>query len=342
MRIGAVTGSLVLHLALIAAAYTLPASRTPRAQDPVSVDLFTRPKPRPEEPRPRQLTPPLPPEPPKPALRDRRDLQEAHPQATPEPLKRETPEPPASPNPADTRPPGKVDLTLHALPGGPDSAVSIAPGTGTFGDTLGPGGKKPWKMRGDAGNPLTGKLTDEPEDRFPLKPIGGGEYEYKGKAFHARIARDGRVNFDDKSVRDFKGLSGGFDITDMLMRAKGNDPYRAEKQAFMLQTEGMRKKMAQAALKERVNASLANLPAHLDAIWRDPRRSPEQRRRTLYEMWKDGAESDLEAIDAASSACDIVETFVRRYLPQGSDDGYSEEELAMLNRGQKKKFQPYR
>jgi hypothetical protein len=339
LRIGAVTGSLVLHTALIAAAFTLPAPERVRTQDPVTVDLFSRPTPK-EQPPPPKLTPPLPtPEPPKVAMRERSRESAPVENPTPQP-KMEQPE--ATPPPSsDTRPPGKVDLTLHTLPTGPDSAVSVPPGTGTFGDTLGTGGKKPWKMRGDAGNPLTGKVADEAEERFPLRAIGGGEYEFKGKAFHARIARDGRVSFDDKSIRDFKGLSGGFDITDMVMRAKGNDPYRAEKQAFMNQTEAMRKKMAQSALRERVAASLANLPAHLASIWHDTRQSAAERRRTLYETWKDGAESDNN-VDAGQNACEIVETFVRRYLPEGSPDAYSEEELAMLNRGQKKKFQPYR
>jgi len=315
-----------------------------RNQDPVTVDLFTRPPEKLTPPPPVEKTPEVPP-PPTPEPKERtpaRRTPEASP-LTPVAPVREPDEPPPSAS-SETKPPGKVDLTLHALPGGSDNAVTVPSGTGSFGGTLGTGegGRKPWKMRGDAGNPLTGKLTDEPEDRFPLKAIGGGEFEFKGKAFHARIARDGRVSFDDKSIRDFKGLSGGFDITDLLMRAKGNDPYRAEKQAFLENTESMRKKMAQAALKERVSASLGQLPARLEEIWRDTRRTAKDRRLLLYETWKDAASSEADVGDAAKEACAIVETYVRRYLPVGSEDAYPEEELAQLNRNQRQKFAPYR
>ncbi len=197
-------------------------------------------------------------------------------------------------------------------------------------------------MRGDAGNPLTGKIAEESEDRFPLRPVGRGEYEYKGKAFSARIMRDGRVSFDDKNIRDFKGLSGGFDVTDLLMKAKHQDPYRAEKQAFMNYTDAMRKKMAVAALKERQAASLEHLPEHLDDIWRNRARTVEARRQEIYEMWLDAAMSESETGDAAKEACSIVETYVRRYLPADSADAFTEDELAKLNGGKRFKFAPYR
>ncbi len=341
MRISAITGSIVLHASLIAAAFTLPVPSARKTGAPVTVDLFTRKKETPPEPA------PPPPEPPKLASREpvqKKQAPEANPLAPqrPEPPPSPTPSPPVAPSPAPTPSPSqKVDLTLHALPTGPDSAPSVPSGTGTFGAPM-PGGKKPWRMRGDAGNPITGKLADQEEERFPLKPVGGGEYEYKGTAFSARIGRDGRVSFDDKSIRDFKGLSGGFDITDLIMRGKGDDPYRAEKAAFMKETEGMRKKMAQAALKERIEASLQRLPSHLDEIWRDARRSPTERRRLIFETWKDAATSESESAEAAREACAIVETYVRRYLPAGSEDAFTDDELERYNRGQGKKFYPYR
>jgi hypothetical protein len=340
VRLSAITGSLVLHSALIAAAFTLPAPRERRKSDPVTVDLFTRKK----EAPPKTAEPP--PEPQKLAVREPRERKPEPTERSLEPArppKEPSVEPPPKEPSATPAPPGKVDLTLHALPTGPESAVSVPSGTGTFGTTPGTGSGtgKPWRMRGDAGNPLTGKVADEKEERFPLRAIGGGELEYKGKAFSARIARDGRVSFDDKSLRDFKGLSGGFDITDMIMRAKGNDPYRAEKAAFLKETEGMRKKMAQAALKERIQASLARLPAQLDEIWRDPSRPVAERKHLLYETWKDAALSEADVGDSAREASVIVENYVRRYLPRGSEHAFTEDELDKLNRSQRLKFQPY-
>jgi hypothetical protein len=335
LRISAITGSVVLHSALIAAAFSLPAPIGRRLSDPVTVDIIARkPDTRPET---------RPTEPPKVAMRElTRERREVEHPLAPTQTEPTPPAPATAPSPPISTPPGKVDLTLHALPSGSENAASVPPGTGTFGTNLGSGGRKPWKMRGDAGNPLTGKVADEAEDRFPLRAVGGGEFEYKGKAFSARIGRDGRVSFDDKSIRDFKGLSGGFDVTDLIMRAKGDDPYRAEKAAFMQQTEAMRKKMAQAALKERVEASLARLPAHLDEIWRDGRHPAVERRRLLYETWKDAASAETDLGDSGKEACVIVETFVRRYLPSGSEDAFTDDELERYNRGQRQKFYPYR
>jgi hypothetical protein len=327
----------VLHASLIGAALTLPPPSTRRQSGPVTVDLYAR----------KKETPPEPVRPPEPPKLASRELPTKKREPEPSPLAPQRPEPTPTPAPSPTpatppsaAPAPKVDLTLHALPTGPDGAASVPSGTGTFGTAPGGNGKRPWKMRGDAGNPITGKLADQEEERFPLRPVGGGEYEYKGKAFSARIGRDGRVSFDDKSIRDFKGLSGGFDITDLIMRGKGDDPYRAEKAAFMKETESMRKKMAQAALKERIEASLQRLPAHLDEIWRDGRRPAADRRRLIYDTWKDAALSDTDV--GGAEACAIVETYVRRYLPLGTEYAFTDDELERFNRGQAKKFYPYR
>lgn len=339
MRISAITGSVVLHLALLAAAFALPPVATRPPPQPITVDLIA--------PRlPTRAEPPEPkPEPPKIAMREPRPVdhvREPEPEAKPPTPTPPTPEPPP-PTTGTLKPGQKLDLTLHSLPPGSEDSVAVPSGTGTI---IGPSDRntnqKPWKMRGDAGNPLTGKIAEEAEDKFPLRPIGHGEYEYKGKAFSARIMRDGRVSFDDKNIRDFKGLSGGFDVTDLLMKAKHQDPYRALKQSFMDYTEAMRKKMAQAALKERQAASLEHLPEHLDEVWHNLGHPVAERRRDIYEMWLDAAMSVAETGDAAKEACNIVETYVRRYLPADGEYAYTDEELAKLNRGQRYKFAPYR
>jgi hypothetical protein len=107
-------------------------------------------------------------------------------------------------------------------------------------------------------------------------------------------------------------------------------------------TEAMRKKMAQAALKERQTASLEHLTDHLDDIWRNTARPVAERRKDLYDTWLDAAMSEAETGDAAKEACNIVETYVRRYLPADGENAFSEEELTKLNRGQRYKFAPYR
>lgn len=46
---------------------------------------------------------------------------------------------------------------------------------------------------------LSGKVAEVPP-RYTLRPVGGGNYEYAEDAFTAKIARDGRVSFDDHRV----------------------------------------------------------------------------------------------------------------------------------------------
>src|SRR4051794_35817062 len=112
----------------------------------------------------------------------------------------------ARPEPREVTPPptekvephGPIDLTLHGLPPGserPPSPSETQPAEGSRGTS---GGHGPWKPRGDAGDPVLGKVVDVKEDEFPLQRVGRNEYHYNGKAFSAHIAADGRVSFDNK------------------------------------------------------------------------------------------------------------------------------------------------
>jgi hypothetical protein len=206
---------------------------------------------------------------------------------------------------------------LHALPPstGAQGEVVVPSTPGAGSGTLGvPGGRREWRPRGDAGDPITGKLKEEKEERFPLKKLGGGEYAYEGPSFSAHIAADGQVSFDNKTFRDFKGLSGGYDLTDMIMRGRGEDPYRHEKKMFLQATEEMRTKMAQTALKERLEQSLAGLSVHLETIWQLGR-SARERRQLIYAIWKEAATAgDAELVAAGEKARGIVEQFIRRRL----------------------------
>jgi len=80
------------------------------------------------------------------------------------------------------------------------------------------------------------------------------------------------------------------------------------------------------------------LPARLEGLWNDTRRSARERRQLLFELW--------DEIDEHDPACDrarirILE-FIDRRLPPGSPDAYSPSELATLNRGRTIRFEPYR
>jgi hypothetical protein len=344
--------SIFAHAALLLIALRLPArglTRAPRSIDveihqairippppaPVALppqplkpaqkpQIKERPKNQPEEPKPPE-TKPVPPPP-------------------TQPQKSETPPPAQQPSSLSMRPSGAVDLNLHGLGG-----VVLQPGNKMTGGEGGPQGaltaappRKQWKMRGDAGDPLLGKLPEEKTERFPLALEGDG-YHYNGPSFSAKIAMDGRVTFEDHAIRDFKGLSGGFDLTDIAMKARKQDPYRYEKEKFMETTSKLRGELTTKARRDRLESSLAGLPDHLEQIWGDAAHSASERRRVLFAMWKEAAGSDEELGAAGKKARATIERFIRERLPDGSTDAFTEDELRRFNaRTGALKFEPYK
>jgi hypothetical protein len=232
---------------------------------------------------------------------------------------------------------GPIDLNLHALPQSP----TVEPGT-VQGVPAGTGNpKKPWRPRGDAGDPILGKIAERKEEEFPLESLGRDGFMYKGPSFSAHILPDGTVSFDDKFIRDFKGLSGGFDATDLIMRGRGEDPYRHEKKKFMAATEARRAEMARKVHQQELQGALAELPGHLEDLWRLTYKPARERRRLLFSMWKETADSEDGLATAGAEARAIIEKFIRHNLPEGSPDAYTAEELTRYNTGLPRKFEPY-
>ena len=328
--------SLVVHVAVIALGARLPAPSDRQAARPIDVEIQHATVPPPPTPRPEPPRPLPKPEPPKVAMRDLRRERREVPPPTPEPQPEpKTVEPPPSVAPSTSSgPPRKLDLTLHGLPSGSGVVVPGGSGSGgTFGAPAAP--RKQWHMRGDAGDPILGKVKDAPVDQFPLDRVGRDEYVYNGPQFKAHIAPDGTVSFDNKNLRDFNGTSGTFDLNDLISKGKHEDPYRYQKQAFMKATEAQRTELAKRYRAAEVRASLDRLPSTLEEIWGDRRKPAAQRRRLLYTLWK-----DVE--DDAGDARTIIEAFIRNRLPEGSDEAFTDEELAAINRSSKLRFQPYK
>ena len=118
------------------------------------------------------------------------------------------------------------------------------------------------------------------------------------------------------------GAEGTMDITDEILRALGQDPYRVQKARFLAATFEVRMKLAAAAQKEDVFTSLDRLPAALADLWRDARYSARERRRVLFELW-----CEADRPPEGPQARMIIEAFIRRELPCGSPDAYSPAEL---------------
>lgn len=344
--------SILAHIALLLVALRLPAAGISRAARTITVDI-TSPRPRPAEP-PKPVVEPPRPELPKPAPRlrpeplkptqaqPREKREEAPPPSTQPPPVQAQPQPPSPPSQLSMRPSAPVDLNLHGLNGIVVNNGPVSGGEGGPAGTFGSAPRKPYKPRGDAGDPLLGKLADEKTERFPLKRESDG-WHYDGPSFSAKIGTDGAVSFDDHSIRDFKGLSGGFDVTDMLMRGKKQDPYRYEKEKFMEHTSKMRADLQQKARKAQLESSLAYLPSHLEEVWADINQTPRERRRVLYAMWREAAGSDDEVGAAGRKARSTIEAFIRERLPEGSTDAFTDEELRRYNaRGGAMRFEPYK
>jgi hypothetical protein len=133
------------------------------------------------------------------------------------------------------------------------------------------------------------------------------------------------------------GAKGTMDITDAILRALGQDPYRVQKARFLAATFEVRMKLAAAAQKEYVFTSLDRLPAALADLWRDARYSLRERRQILFELW-----CEADRPPEGSQARIIIEAFIRRALPCGSPDAYTPAELqANRTDATGQKFSPY-
>jgi hypothetical protein len=149
-----------------------------------------------------------------------------------------------------------------------------------------------------------------------------------GKIVRTEACSPGTCNTPDFTEKPSSiEVRGSFDLTDEIMRAHGQDPYAYEKARFLSSTFEMRIKMAIAARKADLKASLESLPQRLEELLGDDRYTPRERRRILYELWYE-ADDTPEGVRAAR----LLEDFVRRRLPCGSPQGYAAEELESLRK----------
>lgn len=128
-----------------------------------------------------------------------------------------------------------IDLTWRGTPSSSPPGDTASPTVGTVGP------RPEWRPKGTASDPILGKLDELPDDPYPLIKKKDG-WVYKGAGFAAKIHKDGSVTFDDKVIGFDKGII-AFDLTDAIMRAKKQDPYRREKEKFLAHTRAMREKL---------------------------------------------------------------------------------------------------
>ena len=207
--------------------------------------------------------------------------------------------------------------------------------------------------------------------RSELTPDGNGRFRIHDGPVIAHVERDGRMSFEDRSPigvsvaspRDINRrlkawianpfaeapadippiIQGRFELTDLAMRAAGQDPYSSRKMELLDRTRDERMGLAAAENASNLKDALARTPAALDRIWRGPG-DVRQKRRLFFTLWDECAESGAgDVIATARAVRATIVAFIRRNLPRGSRAGYTGAELDALNarRTSRERFDPY-
>ena len=159
--------------------------------------------------------------------------------------------------------------------------------------------------------------------------------------FVARIDGNGDVEITDRPTGD---------LNDVLIRMSGHDPYSYAKRKFLDSTRAQRQRLASAARRTWSREALLRLPAQLAGIWGDARLTAQARRRLLFELWDECREPSNKIDDAADQ--DVINSgtarvtiigFIRKTLPPGSTDAFTDIELRRMNeiRASRQTFTPY-
>lgn len=181
--------------------------------------------------------------------------------------------------------------------------------------------------------------------RSRIRPTGQGTYEYRHDEFRAKIDHDGTIEFEDR-LNPFRDPAPRitFDLTDAIIRTfTDDDPYRALKEEALRETAGLRGELAARACRERLDRSVLDLTAHLEAIWADPSMDVPTKRAQVFQLWDECTEEGDEAVMRASRlARATIYAFIRDVIGQ-RDCGYNPAELTALNerRASVAPFAPY-
>jgi len=179
------------------------------------------------------------------------------------------------------------------------------------------------------------------EVRYPLKPRTDGGFNYEAPQFAAVVSPDGTVAFHDRRLAySAPSATFAFDLSDEFAREFAHGTlYPNEKANFLAATFNRRTAMAAKWYADQKRAARDDLPRRLDAIWADNRYRRRERRRVIFLLW---AEMNPSAADGRTGSA-VIETWVRKQLPQGSPDAYSADELQAFSRERvgERPFRPY-
>lgn len=152
---------------------------------------------------------------------------------------------------------------------------------------------------------------------------------------------------EEPEGRVFTILSGGFDVTDAIMRWAGDDPYNARKAAFLENTFDERVEIGTVHRARRLDQADAIIVRHLDHMWRNDELELADKKELIFELWDECAEpesSDGEQLqEGGARARAALYRWVAVHLPDGSETAFTADELDAFNdrRRSKARFAPY-
>ena len=134
-----------------------------------------------------------------------------------------------------------------------------------------------------------------------------GTYRYRGQAFKAIVEKDGSVVFDDGYRQ---GTTLRFDITDVMMRRRGEDPYRVEKNWFLEGTAEFRQQLVERQRAKETLLTLRQLRRRLLHISEDGTLSDQQKSAHVIAMFQETADDE-----AGAAARGVIAEFVADRMP---------------------------
>jgi len=158
--------------------------------------------------------------------------------------------------------------------------------------------------------------------------VGIEPTEYDEGTFDARVHPDGSVSLRDASAVHVEGIGLSFDLTDVIMRSRGEDPYASAKLRFLDSTREDRVAMgsdyrhAQLAgaaqlMRENIAYAWATIP---DAAGR---------KQALFDLWDECAQSgEVDLVQAGAAARAVAVEFASSL--EGKD-AFTQTELHRLN-----------
>jgi hypothetical protein len=209
-----------------------------------------------------------------------------------------------------------------------------------------------------------------PSRALPLKPMEIPKTLHGGAGVTANVAEDGSIRFTSPkdiqmkhkgiiAIKDLPkqdlpeaipnasarlGAEWSYDLTDILMHAKGKDPYSAIKRKLADETRDARLCMAQKAREKRHQEALYELATKVRAIINHKDLPLAAQRQLVFELWDECNDAPDESMaNYVAMARATIFGIIQKSFPAGSERAYPPAELAELNkrRTSQQMFAPY-